>query len=599
MGLVRSARALGCLAAGLGLLAAGAARAEVNRWDTIGPPAPQYAPLFPATVNGMAFGADGSIFVADTYGVFKSTDGSSWAPVLQIPNFNFFGTYYSFLSVLVQPGSPDTMLAGLSAGAVYRSTDAGATWTRVLEATQFLSMANASSSPNVAYASMGLAQSSATYKSSDGGATWTALAALGASPVRALTVDPTDSDVVYGFVGSSAGGLAAGLYRSGDGGGSWSLLAGGLADDAYTAVAVDPVSPSTVYAGSSLNGLFRSDDGGQSWRAIDEGLGSLAVTELVVDPTAPSNLYAGTANGVYRSTDGGAHWSPVGFHQDAITALALDPASASTLYAGVPLGLGRITLAPAQPCVAGPEALCLNGGRFRVAVVWRGTSAGSGGVGQASPITDDTGDFWFFDAANLELVVKVLDGGPVNGNFWVFFGALSNVEYILTVTDTETGVIQSYFNPQGVLASIADTDAFPGASATSLTRYGTAAAAPVARDATAAGPCVPDGQTLCQLGGRFQVRVDWQGSPTGPVQSASAVALTDDTGYFWFFGAANVELVVKTLDGTATNGHYWVFYGALSNVQYTIHVTDLQTGAVQTYENSFGNLASVADTQAF
>jgi hypothetical protein len=80
---------------------------------------------------------------------------------------------------------------------------------------------------------------------------------------------------------------------------------------------------------------------------------------------------------------------------------------------------------------------------------------------------------------------------------------------------------------------------------------------------------------------------------------ASAVALTDDTGYFWFFDASNVELVVKTLDGTDVNGHYWVFSGALSNLYYRITVTDLVTGAVQTYENPFGRLEGLADTKAF
>ncbi len=61
----------------------------------------------------------------------------------------------------------------------------------------------------------------------------------------------------------------------------------------------------------------------------------------------------------------------------------------------------------------------------------------------------------------------------------------------------------------------------------------------------------------------------------------------------------NVELVIKVLDGTAINGHFWVFYGALSNVQYTITVTDTQTQAVKTYTNPSGTLASVADTSAF
>ena len=57
--------------------------------------------------------------------------------------------------------------------------------------------------------------------------------------------------------------------------------------------------------------------------------------------------------------------------------------------------------------------------------------------------------------------------------------------------------------------------------------------------------------------------------------------------------------MIKVLDGRALNNHFWVFYGALSNVQYTIHVTDTATGTTKTYTNPSGTLASVADTQAF
>jgi hypothetical protein len=60
-----------------------------------------------------------------------------------------------------------------------------------------------------------------------------------------------------------------------------------------------------------------------------------------------------------------------------------------------------------------------------------------------------------------------------------------------------------------------------------------------------------------------------------------------------------VEIVLKAVDGRAFNGFFWVFYGALSDVQYTITVTDTVTGAVKTYANAQGNLASVADTAAF
>jgi hypothetical protein len=116
---------------------------------------------------------------------------------------------------------------------------------------------------------------------------------------------------------------------------------------------------------------------------------------------------------------------------------------------------------------------------------------------------------------------------------------------------------------------------------------------------TVAGPsnCTVGPNTLCLAGGRFRVQVNWQ-SPTGS-GAGNAVTMSADTGHFWFFNAANVELVVKVLDARTVNGRFWVFYGALSDVQYTITVTDTATGAVKTYTNAQGNLASVADTAAF
>jgi hypothetical protein len=76
------------------------------------------------------------------------------------------------------------------------------------------------------------------------------------------------------------------------------------------------------------------------------------------------------------------------------------------------------------------------------------------------------------------------------------------------------------------------------------------------------------------------------------------VAITSDTGYFWFFSSTNVELAIKVLDGRALNNKWWVFYGALSSVRYTVTVTDTVTGNVKTYNNPSGNLGSVADTSA-
>ncbi len=83
--------------------------------------------------------------------------------------------------------------------------------------------------------------------------------------------------------------------------------------------------------------------------------------------------------------------------------------------------------------------------------------------------------------------------------------------------------------------------------------------------------------------------MDWAVPSQGRSGTGKAVSITSDTGYFWFFSEANVELVIKALDARAVNGHYWIFYGALSSVQYTITVTDTQTGAVKTYFNNGRN----------
>ena len=116
---------------------------------------------------------------------------------------------------------------------------------------------------------------------------------------------------------------------------------------------------------------------------------------------------------------------------------------------------------PVQPETCQPDAktLCLSSSRFAVSVAWK-TPDGQTGTGNAISMTADTGHFWFFSRENVELVVKVLDARAVNGKFWVFYGALSNVEYTLTVRDLQTGQVKSYFNPNGIFASQGDTVAF-------------------------------------------------------------------------------------------------------------------------------------------
>ena len=103
---------------------------------------------------------------------------------------------------------------------------------------------------------------------------------------------------------------------------------------------------------------------------------------------------------------------------------------------------------PTGPCVASSTVLCLNQGRFRLETHWEFPN-GQMGLGQAVPQTDDTGAFFWNNPENIEMIVKVLDGRHNNGFFWVFYGALSDVEYTLVVTDTETGQCREYLNSPG------------------------------------------------------------------------------------------------------------------------------------------------------
>jgi hypothetical protein len=121
------------------------------------------------------------------------------------------------------------------------------------------------------------------------------------------------------------------------------------------------------------------------------------------------------------------------------------------------------THGPTTACVADATTLCLNGNRFKVTVGWKAPSVGTGsGPGQVAPGgTDDSGLLWFFDDQNLEMLVKALNGCATNNRYWVFFAATTNVEYLVTVIDSHTGLAKQYFNAAGTAAvSVNDTQAF-------------------------------------------------------------------------------------------------------------------------------------------
>jgi hypothetical protein len=247
-------------------------------------------------------------------------------------------------------------------------------------------------------------------------------------------------------------------------------------------------------------------------------------------------------------------------------------------------------------CRPSDRALCLAGRRFRVELSWVNQFDGSTGIGRAVSATDVTGYFSFGDPANLELLVKILDFGAT---FKVFYGELTNLKFTLTVTDTDTGQFKTYDNTSGDCGGI-DQDFFSHAS---VSGWSTAPAALTARDLwlgsgplAASGSCHADGATLCLLDGRFAVKVDWQNPGNGTSGQGGANALSNLVGTFYFTVASNVELMTKVVPFP---DRVVFFYGALTDLTYTLHVTDTLSGAVKTYQSTPGQLCGGLDNSAF
>ena len=316
------------------------------------------------------------------------------------------------------------------------------------------------------------------------------------------------------------------------------------------------------------------------------------------------------------------------------------------------------------PCRSGTGYLCLRERRFELQAHWTNpdTEGDFGGAAAVrAPISDESGLFWFFNPANVELVAKVLDGIALNGHYWVFFGALSDVEYWLTATDTATAVTRTYHNRPKEICGQGDTDAFPeqapeaasNGSRIALSRSGSPGGPwrksashrersgvrpggglgagrrragifgvdllrmdPEAFETADAGSqgdalgaqetaaCEPSKDRLCLLGNRFGagIRLVDPNVTTSASRERAAQVIpsmtTEETGFFWFFNPENIEVAVKVLDGTALNGHFWVLYGGLSDVEYTIEVTDTWTGTTRVYRNPPGSLCGGIDIEA-
>jgi hypothetical protein len=121
----------------------------------------------------------------------------------------------------------------------------------------------------------------------------------------------------------------------------------------------------------------------------------------------------------------------------------------------------------------------------------------------------------------------------------------------------------------------------------------------------ATGGCVPSATTLCLRSGRFEAEVEWRNPNNGMLKDAKVVngVQSSDSGLFYFTDANNWEFLIKVLDGCSfPNPHYWVFFAATTNVEFTVTVTDTESPSAPpaVYTNPAGHPANaVTDTRAF
>jgi photosystem II stability/assembly factor-like uncharacterized protein len=380
-------------------------------------------------------------------GLWKSTDaGQTWSPI----NNGYTGDLASFF--FVDPAAHLTLYVGSNTG-VFQSVNGGANWAPRndgLPAGGIVAMAVDPANSSRLFVSVN-APGGGVFRSADAGFNWTS---------RPLPV-PSGTVATLTVFGSNVyAGWANVVFRSSDDGVTWSIPYADILPSSVQTIAVRPGETEAV-VGLGQRGIWRSTlTPGPIWIDSSIGLTSFRISKIVVRPGDPNTLFAASnAGGVFRSSDSGHTWSPLmgGLGNTDVASLAFD-ASGRFLYAGTSDGVYALDLETVG--CGDTAALCLNHSRFRVRVEWRVESQGTSGVANPVPLAEDSGSFWFFSPNNLELLVKVVDGRAFNGHYWVFYGALSDVAYTITVTDTTTGQVRTYVNAAGTVASRADVAAF-------------------------------------------------------------------------------------------------------------------------------------------
>ena len=187
------------------------------------------------------------------------------------------------------------------------------------------------------------------YKTRDGGKTWTNLSkGMSYSRVIAMAIDPLYPATIY------AGTKGDAVYKSYDGGQRWTSLRAGLDDATISSVVnqfiFDPADAQHLFLATTM-GVFETKNAGERWLKRMEGMKEvLMVVTLGMDPTRSSVLYAGTSGGVYKSTNQGAHWQQVNeglvpadmvktSRALSVTSVQVDPSAPETVYAATLAGL--------------------------------------------------------------------------------------------------------------------------------------------------------------------------------------------------------------------------------------------------------------------
>jgi photosystem II stability/assembly factor-like uncharacterized protein len=340
-------------ALGVLLFASAILNAGVNTWTGARP-----AGTLEGVPNLVAAHPDDPDIVYAAFGnqLHRSADGGrTWRSLR---------AFEAIYRLAVHPASASTILvAGQDASvqAVYRSSDAGETWSRTLVGYVTM-LAGSPTDASVIFAGA----SHILYKSTDSGATWSADELSGV--MASLVIHPRDPSTAYaGAEGIDYWGLTPGaLVKTTDGGETWQVTPI-EASEGVSAIAIDVVRPETLYVATGLefwydeweepSRLLRSEDGGHSWISAGQGLPEAAVRHLAIDPRVSGTLYAGTSKGIYRTRDGGLNWFPLGrqLADVPIRSLSID-GTGRRLRAGTSSGVHDFALASGPIDVAAAPA---------------------------------------------------------------------------------------------------------------------------------------------------------------------------------------------------------------------------------------------------